>query len=213
MIARLTLAIILAGSIVACDGGEPDVTDEARGGLSDIVIGDGEGDGDDGDGEADDGGGDDGGGDGGTCEEEVCFDVTAEKDISFIAVLVATCDGGDATLSLSTPDGEPVAIAPEEHGNGTSCEGVDGAALKFEGLSVSHYVLCVSGGGLASVEITTKAGTGCEVTVLAGDCEACGEGGGTSSSSGAGGDDGGGDDGGGDGGDGEGAGASGTPIP
>lgn len=116
-----------------------------------------------------------GGDDGGTCEAETCFDITAEKDLSFIAIAIEACDGQDVTLSLQEADGTPVPIDPSPHGKGKSCDGVDPDALKFEGLKTDHYILCVqaSAGSLGDLTVTTKAGRVCEVTTFEGECEGC----------------------------------------
>jgi hypothetical protein len=77
------------------------------------------------------------------CTAEMCFDITAKKDISFIAVWAETCPEALVELSLYEPDMTPVNIQPQPHGQGKSCEGIAPEALKFEGLHLDHYILCV----------------------------------------------------------------------
>lgn len=112
----------------------------------------------------------------GVCMVEQCFDITAEKDISFIAVQTEHCPGTIVSLHLTEPDGTLVNVDPMPHGQGKSCDGIAPEALKFEGLNLDHYVLCVGyegSGSLGDIEITTKAGKVCEVLNHEGDCSAC----------------------------------------
>jgi hypothetical protein len=132
------------------------------------------------------------------CMAEQCFDITAEKDISFIAVETETCPEALVTLHLSEPGGPELALTPTPHGQGKSCEGIAPDALKFDGLSRDHYVLCVRYHGSASVgdiRITTKAGQVCEVMSYDGDCSGCEPANGDGGQPGTGGADAGGNDG------------------
>ena len=117
-----------------------------------------------------------------SCMAEQCFDIKARKDISFIAVEAEACPGTSVSLRLMEPDGTVVNVTPELHGQGRSCPGIAPDALKFEGLTLDYYVLCVVYDGSATVgdvTITTKAGRGCHVMTHEASCQSCGEGGGT----------------------------------
>ncbi len=123
-----------------------------------------------------------GGGGAPPCTETAteCIDIESEKDISFIAVLAEVCPGATVELELFYPDMTPVNVTPYPHGQGKPCEkaglSIDPAALKFDGLTEDHYVLCVTYDGVASIGdvlVTAKAGRACWEESLYGECESC----------------------------------------
>lgn len=134
-----------------------------------------------------------GGGGGEECRAEQCWDVTADKDLSFVAVEVEGC-GGDVDIWLEE-NGERLDVEGEPHGQGKPCDDQPAApsadAIKFEGMDVGHDVrVCVAVEGsesVGTVRIVSKAGRVCEEEVLVeGECEDC-ETGTTSATTGAGG--------------------------
>lgn len=121
-----------------------------------------------------------GAGGGEECRAEQCWTVSADKDLSFVAVEVEGC-GGDVDIWLQE-GGERLDIEGAPHGQGRACDDQPASpsadAIKFDDLDVGHDVeVCVAVEGsstVGSVRIVSKAGQVCEEEVLVeGECEDC----------------------------------------
>lgn len=112
----------------------------------------------------------------GVCSD-LCVDVTSNKDVGFIALDVARCGDAAPLLELYSVDAQGVrtrvAAAPVPHGNGKSCPNIPPGALKFDGLSGSHFVACIDDPAAQSagnVQVFVKSGKSCEGGSFAGTC-------------------------------------------
>lgn len=164
---KLFVIAAVASLVAGCASGPRDVVaeskDRAEGGTDTVTtVGTG------------------GAGGGEECRAEQCWPVSADKDLSFVAVEVEGC-GGDVDIWLEE-GGERLDLEGAPHGQGRPCEGQPASpsadAIKFDGLNVGHDVhVCVAVEGsssVGSVRIVSKAGRVCEEEVLVeGACEDC----------------------------------------